>query len=457
MKRILLIVLLCLWGGGAFAAADAPTAEKTRVLVILDCSHSMWEKWQSDAKIKVAQKVLLRFLDSISAQPDMEVALRVFGHLNRDSYGTRLEVPFGPGNSYRLQSKIKTLVPNGGCTAASALTSSLNDFPADDEARNIILIITDGMDDCDGDICDVARQVQLSGIVVKTFIIGIGNPSDFQHRLDCAGRFSFLSNEELFDETLYEVFYLSDQKARLTFSLIDAEGNPYETEVPLAFYDHQTHVVKYATIYHYGVEDPVDTLTIDPLVSYDITLFTKPPIEIESRHFTAGRHNHIEVPAPQGSLRLKTDGRRTQFAVPDYSVLVRRVGSSEVLAVQPLGGRMDYLSGKYDLEVLTLPPLHIEGVEVRQGSDSELQIPTPGQLTLVKPKAVTTGSIFAFHEGVLRWVCDLNPNTVSERIVLLPGEYQVILKPLGAVDYASARASRFVIESAKPTVLNLEK
>ena len=60
------------------AEAQKPSAapERTRVLLILDCSQSMWDKWQSDAKIKVTQKVLLRLLDSIGNLPDMEVALR---------------------------------------------------------------------------------------------------------------------------------------------------------------------------------------------------------------------------------------------------------------------------------------------------------------------------------------------------------------------------------------------
>ena len=221
--------------------------EKTRVLIILDCSNSMWDKWQSDSKIKVTQQVLLHFLDSIQNQPDMEVALRVFGHLNREAFGSRLEVPFEADNHYKLQSKIKTLVPNGGCTADSALTNALKDFPRDEKSRNIILVITDGLDDCQGSICEVARQVQQSGSISQSFIIGIGNPDDFQHKLDCAGRFTFVPNEELFAETLHEVFYLSDQKSLVTLALTDSKHNLYETDVPVIFYDHVTHAVKAST------------------------------------------------------------------------------------------------------------------------------------------------------------------------------------------------------------------
>ena len=62
----------------------------------------MWDTWQSDAKIKVTQKVLLRFLYSIASNDDIEVALRVFGHLNRGAYTTHLEVPFSADNTYAL-------------------------------------------------------------------------------------------------------------------------------------------------------------------------------------------------------------------------------------------------------------------------------------------------------------------------------------------------------------------
>lgn len=456
LQKIFVLVAFVVLGFAAPAQRSAAAPEKTRVLLILDCSHSMWDKWQSDAKIKVTQKVLLSFLDSIRGQSDMEVALRVFGHLNKDAFGTRLEVPFEADNNYKLQSKIKTLVPNGGCTAATALTNSLNDFPHDDNARNIILIITDGMDDCDGNICDVARQVQLSGIIVKTFIIGIGNPNDFQHRLDCAGRFSYLHDEELFDETLYEVFYLSDQKSRVTLSVLDNDKRLYETEVPVAFYDRQTHVVKYATIYHYDTEDDIDTLTIDPLVNYDITFFTKPPIQLENQQFKSGRHTDVAITAPQGSLRLRHENKRVPFQVPAYSMLVRQHGDPTVLANQPLGSKMDYIAGNYDLEVLSLPGMRLNNITVRPGSATDLQIPMPGQLALDKPKTITTGSLFAYVEGVLQWVCDLNPNSVSERIVLMPGEYQVILKPQEASDYVSVRTARFTIETGKQTGVTLE-
>lgn len=439
------------------AEAQKPSAapERTRVLLILDCSQSMWDKWQSDAKIKVTQKVLLRLLDSIGNLPDMEVALRVYGHLNKESYSTTLEVPFAPQNIYRLQSKIKTLVPQGECAAASALNNSLNDFPRDGNARNIILIITDGLDDCTGSICDVAQQVQRSGTVVQTFIVGIGNHDDFKHEPDCVGQFTVMEDEEQFDAVMHKLLYLSDQKAQVFFRLTDSDHKPYEAEVPIVFYDHFTHVVRYSTIYHYDTEHSPDTLCLDPLTTYDITFFTQPPIRLKNYHFS--QFQHIEVPAPMGSLRLHQDAKRTTAQLSSYEVLVRQHDSTHLLATQPLDARRNYLVGRYDIDVLSRPPIHLSNVAIRDGAATELLIPLPGQLALNKPKINSSGSIFVSRNGTMQWVCDLDPNAPSERIELMPGEYQVVLKPQKATDYNSARVARFTITSGKQTSVDLEK
>jgi len=464
MVKRLLTILLFLTLVSTAAAQSKPVAEKTRVLIILDCSHSMWDRWQSDAKIKVTQQVLLKFMDSVANQQGIEVALRVFGHLNKNSYGTRLEVPFEKGNNYKIQSKIKTLVPNGACTAATALSSSLNDFPPlsgdskeDVQPRNIILIITDGMDDCDGNICDVARQVQMSGVIVQTFILGIGNKQDFQHSLDCAGKFTYVPNEEQYTETLYNIFRMSEEEARVVVSVNDETDHLLEATLPLAFYDSQTGVVKYTTIYSIDSRYTPDTLTVDPLVTYDITLFTTPPTVLKRRQFKPGRVNRLNIGVEQGSLRLRTDGQRTNYQVPQYPVLVYRHGSNALTGRQLMGESRDYLTGNYDIEVLSFPTLRLENVAIVASSATDLTIPTPGVANISKPKVISSGAVFELKDGVLAFVCNLDPNKVNERILLMPGEYQLVVKPQSSIDYKDVRTMRFQIGSGKTTNIDLSK
>ncbi len=446
MRKMLILALL-LFCGNAIYSQQQP--EKTRLLLIMDCSNSMWNHWQSNSKIKVTQQVLLSFLDSISKQHDVDVALRVFGHLNKDQFGTRLEVPFGSDNIYQLQSKIKTLVPQGGCTAAAALTDALSDFPATGSSRNLILIITDGMDDCDAEICDVARQVQLSGVVVQTFVLGIGGGA-FSHA-SCAGSVFPVVNEEEFSKTLYDIFRLSGHKAKVVLNMVDATGELYETEHPVALYDHRTGVIRHSTIYSVDSKLKPDTLLMDPLVTYDMAVFTHPPLRREAMQFSIDRPNDIDITVSEGTLKVQYSGQRPQWQQTAVDVIVRRAGSGERVAAQEVGETGQYLAGRYDVEVQTLPVTTLRGVEVRGNAATELSVPMPGMLVLSKPKGITTGAIFRLRDGQVEFATDLNPSTAGERLLLQPGEYELVLHPQNATKYDKVQTKRFVIESSQTT------
>ena len=439
-----------LLSGGLWTEAIAQQqTEKTRLLLIMDCSNSMWDHWQSNSKIKVTQQVLLSFLDSISRQHDVDVALRVFGHLNKDQFGTRLEVPFGSDNIYQLQSKIKTLVPQGGCTAAAALTDALSDFPATGSSRNLILIITDGMDDCDAEICDVARQVQLSGVVVQTFVLGIGGGA-FRHA-DCAGSVFPVPHEEMFSKTLYDIFRLSGHKAKVVLNMVDGSGELYETEHPVAFYDHRTGVIRQSTIYSVDSKLKPDTLLMDPLVTYDMAVFTHPPLRREAMQFSIDRPNNVDITVSEGTLKVQYSGQRPQWQQTAVDVVVRRAGSGERVAAQEVGETGQYLAGRYDVEVQTLPVTTLRGVEVRGNAATELSVPMPGMLVLSKPKGITTGAIFRLRDGQVEFATDLNPSTAGERLLLQPGQYELVLHPQNTTKYDKVQTKRFVIESSQTT------
>nr|MCR5588806.1 hypothetical protein [Bacteroidales bacterium] len=155
------------------------------------------------------------------------------------------------------------------------------------------------------------------------------------------------------------------------------------------------------------------------------------------------------------SLLLRFDGKRSNYQIPSYPVLVYRHGSSELVHTQQIGEAHNYLSGSYDIEVLTSPTLRLNDVAIVGSSATDLSIPTPGLANISKPKTVLTGTIFALHEGKLTYVCDLNPNKVNERILLMPGQYMLVVKPQSSIQYKAVRTKRFQIEASQTTQLNL--
>jgi hypothetical protein len=75
----------------------------------------------------------------------------------------------------------------------------------------------------------------------------------------------------------------------------------------------------------------------------------------------------------------------------------------------------------------------------------------PGMLVLSKPKGITTGAIFRLRDGQVEFATDLNPSTAGERLLLQPGQYELVLHPQSATKYDKVQTKRFVIESSQTT------
>src|ERR1051326_7761749 len=81
LRSLFLSIFFFLLSSLSFAQPAPP--QKTRLLFVFDDSFSMFGDWQSGKKIEVAKKLMSEFLDSLmktSGGPDIEIALRVYGH-----------------------------------------------------------------------------------------------------------------------------------------------------------------------------------------------------------------------------------------------------------------------------------------------------------------------------------------------------------------------------------------
>ena len=150
----------------------------TRILFVFDASFSMAGYWESDQKINIARNFLIDIIDSLQNLKNVQMALRVYGHQSpvppQDCNDTKLEVPFNINNAHQIRQKLKFLTPKGTTPIAFSLEKAAGDFPPCSDCRNIIILITDGIEECKGDPCAVSRKLQTMGITLKPFIIGIG-------------------------------------------------------------------------------------------------------------------------------------------------------------------------------------------------------------------------------------------------------------------------------------------
>ncbi|MCC6839320.1 MAG: VWA domain-containing protein [Flavobacteriales bacterium] len=429
----------------------------TRILFVVDASNSMNAFWGNEPRITVARRVLLEALAPLEKVPNLELALRLYGHQTRiepgkqDCDDTRLEVPFAKGNTRAIQSKMNEVRCLGTTPIARSLEKAAADFP-DNTARNVIILITDGIEACDEDPCAVSRALQAKGIILKPFIIGIGIDEANKYSLKCVGNYFDAGTPETFDRVMRVVIDQALGATTTQLLLLTDDGLPTETDMPVTFYDQRTGELRYDLVHTMNLRGVPDTLQIDPVYTYRIVAHTVPPSVKENVVLEPGRHNVIALMAGQGTLELRIEGAVTAEApVP---CIVRQQGRAETLNAQPMNTAQRYRTGTYDLEVLTLPRLAIPDVVIRQGRTTPVSIPRSGTINVAATEP-GPGAIFLKKGNELLWVVDLDPRISKNQFKLLPGDYRVIYRRNSARETVFTVIKDFTVASGRAVSVEL--
>lgn len=426
----------------------------TRILFLFDASQSMYARWETNTKFEIAKKLLGELVDSLQGIDQLELAMRVYGHTKRyppqDCDDTRLEVPFGKKNGYQIKARLDAISPSGTTPIARSLEECGKDFPSD-PSRNIIILITDGIEECSGDPCAVSAALQKRGIVLKPFVIGLGISKDYLQSFECVGTYFDATNETQFRKVLDIVITQALNSTTAQVNLLDESGKATETNTAMTFYDQFSGRVLYNFMHTMNARGLPDTVQIDPLGNYKITVHTIPSVSKDSITLSPGKHNIIALETPQGDLRLRIDGGNEYKKL---QAIVRQKGKMETLFVQDFNSSVKYLTGKYDLEILTLPRIYLEDVTVSQSKTTTVQIPTPGIVT-IQCNSPGYGTILLEEKNELKRVYSLAENTLKESVVLQPGSYRIIFRPKNSTSGLYTIEKSFKISSGSSISLPL--
>lgn len=431
----------------------AQNQQKTRILFVLDASQSMLGKWEKEQKMQVATKLLSNLMDSLEPIENLEVALRVYGHQyavatgDRSCQDTKLEVPFGPYNYSKIKKKLSYIYPKGTTPIAYSLEQTKNDFPPCADCRNILILITDGIEECDGDPCAVALALKKNNVRLKPFVIGMDLEVDMIDAFKCIGTFYETKDEASFQNILNVVISQVMNNTTVQVNLLDEAGNPTETDVNMTFYDHHSKSITYDFIHTMNNRGVPDTVPIDPVLKYDLQVHTLPEVGKENIEIYAGKHNVIAVDAPQGSLKLDINGINEY---DELKCIVRQAGKMKTLYVQDFEEETKYITGNYDLEILTLPRMYVNDVNIKQSHTTKVFVPEPGiGLFYLPSKGVA--SIFTMEKNKLQWIRNVNPNYDRETIVLQPGKYKVVYRGYNVKQVIYTEEKEFTIKSGQST------
>lgn len=455
-KTGLLLLLLVLSATTTSIAQDKKAKPKTRILFLLDASGSMLAKWENSDRMTVAKDLLAGLVDSLERFDNVEVALRAYGHQygreRNDCKDTRLEVPFAAKNAEAVKKKLSQIVPRGNTPITYSLEQAAGDFPDDSRSRNVVILITDGLESCNGDPCAVSLALQKKRIFLRPFVIGIGIAPEYEQQLNCIGQYFNAADVKTFENVLTEIVTQTLSETTVSVELQDENGRSVETNVNMTFLNSLTGVPEYNFVHYLNDKGKPDMLEIDALMPYDLVVNTTPIVVERSVTIKPGRHNVIKVKAPQGILYLRQDG---PSPYGQLQTIVRQNGETRTLNMQPFGERHKYLSGTYDLEILTTPRIYLKDVEVKQGQTKTVTIPIPGQLA-ISSQMQGYGSVYSIDEqGEQRWLLNIPENNSKVTIPLQPGKYKLVYRMKTAQSSKFTDVQDFEIRSGATTNLRI--
>ncbi len=448
-KFFLIIISLLYFGTASAQVQIQRPPEKTRMLFLLDASGSMYANWGNNTRMDIAKNILVDLVDSLKVDQNLELALRVYGHQYHLRYkncqDSKLEVAFAQNNHDKLIARLRQIQPSGVTPIAYSLEQAANDFIQDPAYRNVIIIITDGIESCGGDPCAVSQTLQSKNIFLKPFVIGLGMDKDYQKEFACVGQYYDARNVSDFRQVLNKILKQSLETTTVSVELLDVNKNPSETNVNVTFFNNVTKAPLYDFVHFRDAQGRPDSVVLDAVLSYDVVVNTIPPVVKRNVFFEGGKHNVLPIQAPQGSLLISQRGH-TEYA-KGVTALIRQNGQQQIINLQSVASPEKYLVGTYDIEVLTLPKTYFKDVRVEQSQMTELTVPGPGVLN-ANLQAKGYGSIYKIYEnGFQEWIYDLDPAQTRFTLALQPGNYKLVFRAERSFGSKFTEVKEFTIAS----------
>lgn len=171
-----------------FAISVLAQESPSPLLLIYDASGSMWQKLGDETKKELAADALSA---TVSALPtDQAVALMAYGHREKDNCDD-VEWLLGLENMSpnKVVEAVRSLTPTGKTPLSRSAQMALDQLKAQQSTATLILI-TDGIESCDGDLCQTIADARMDGIDFKLHIVGFGikeETADLQCAADAGG------------------------------------------------------------------------------------------------------------------------------------------------------------------------------------------------------------------------------------------------------------------------------
>lgn len=161
------------------------------LVIALDASGSMANKIGAKTRMELAKEAIESFVSKLPKEAN--VGLRVYGHKGTGTSADKalscasneLVYPIQPYSDADLKTALGAFNPAGWTPLASAIEEAqkdLNSYQGEND-HNVVFIVSDGVETCDGDPVKAAANLKDSGISQVVHIIGFDVKNSEQQQL----------------------------------------------------------------------------------------------------------------------------------------------------------------------------------------------------------------------------------------------------------------------------------
>lgn len=200
LARSVAAAILLLWMTPLGLAAD-------RVILILDASGSMWAQINGKPKLEIARESLRTVLQSVPA--DREIGFMAYGHREKGSCeDIELIVPPQAGSAAAVSAAADSLKFLGKTPLTSAVSQAAEALKYTEDKATVILI-TDGLETCNGDPCALGMELKAAGVDFTVDVVGFDLTAGEGRQVACladntGGRYIQASDEQALRDALVE-------------------------------------------------------------------------------------------------------------------------------------------------------------------------------------------------------------------------------------------------------------
>ncbi|HNP66639.1 MAG TPA: VWA domain-containing protein [Aequorivita sp.] len=156
------------------------------IIFIYDASGSMWGQMEGKTKMEIASSVLSSSIDNFAE--NQKIGLVAYGNRKKgDCQDVETLIPITNTSKSQVASAVKSIKPLGMTPLAYSAEMVIDQLRKSKEKATIVLI-TDGIESCDGNICDVVKAAKKEGIDFKLHIVGFGLKAGETAQLECAAK-----------------------------------------------------------------------------------------------------------------------------------------------------------------------------------------------------------------------------------------------------------------------------